>query len=493
MNKMNTFKKTLLATSALGFASVSLGATVGTGVETTAGVTLDTPSIQEVATLDLFEIDGPHVHLGANYGVGDTIALTFSGASLDEDFLFDTAAITAVQATTDDGAGNDIAAVCGGMTVAFAGLQGSVATYTVSSVGGNTIDCAIPLEDIDVDGASFAAADTFSVAVATSRGFGTLESVAATELGNVAAAEIAVTVGGTVLDGIIDVNDARNTLTDNDAVAPAVELTDTVSFTLVDPATGPEIVAGESTMTITGDFSWAAVTALNGTVSYPGIGITYDDDGAGANAAAAVAAGDITASASAVTWVATNDGVYEVTLTPPLSVAAGGSGLVTLPATAYTFSANIVYTNGTDNAAADQIDLAVASASAGAWTLNGASITALGVSNSPSVTPMIWIQNSGTSNGAISGSVNCNGSTITIADLGTAAALSNTKVGELIQAAVEADGSCPTTNTRYDATVTVNAPATAITMNASYKVTAADGATDRVMLETSDSLPAASN
>jgi hypothetical protein len=77
--------------------------------------------------------------------------------------------------------------------------------------------------------------------------------------------------------------------------------------------------------------------------------------------------------------------------------------------------------------------------------------------------------------------------------LGTASARSNTKVGEAIQAAVDADGSCPTSNTRYDATVTVNAPAADITINASYKVTAADGATDRVMLETSDSLPLTSD
>jgi len=283
------FKKTLLAASLFGVASASFGATIGTGLETTVGVTVGAPSIQEVATLDAYTIDGPTVRLGANYGAGDTITLTFSGAALDEDYSFDTAAISSQQATTDDGAGGDTAATCDGMVVAFAGLQGSVATYTVSSVAGNTIDCAVTLPDLDVDGASFAAADTFSMALSTSRGFGTLEAVAATELGNVGAAEIAVTTSNILLNGVIDVNDNRNTLT----AAGAVETDDVVSFTVVDPAGGAEIVADESTMTITGDFSWAAVTNVaTGAVSYPGIGITYDDlaGGAAADVAAAGAA-----------------------------------------------------------------------------------------------------------------------------------------------------------------------------------------------------------
>jgi hypothetical protein len=194
----------------------------------------------------------------------------------------------------------------------------------------------------------------------------------------------------------------------------------------------------------------------------------------------------VTKSATSVSWIAKAADVFTLTLTPPTL-----TDVVTLPATAYSWSTDIKYNNGTD--AAVITESASAASGAGAWDLNGASITALGISNSTSVTPMVWIQNSGTSNGAISGSVNCNGSTITIADLGTASAKSNTKVGEAIQAAVDAAGTCPTSNTRYDATVTVNGPAADITMNASYKVTAADGATDRVMLETSDSLPSVSN
>jgi hypothetical protein len=45
-------------------------------------------------------------------------------------------------------------------------------------------------------------------------------------------------------------------------------------------------------------------------------------------------------------------------------------------------------------------------------------------------------------------------------------------VGEAIQAAVDEDGTYPTVNTRYDATVAVNAPEGDITPNARYEVTA---------------------
>ena len=176
-------------------------------------------------------------------------------------------------------------------------------------------------------------------------------------------------------------------------------------------------------------------------------------------------------------------GATTVTFTPPTAA----DDLRTLPVGAYSLVTTVTYTdlNNTGGAATQTKQL---SSAAGSWALNGTSITALGVSNSNAVTPLIWIQNAGSTSGAISGSVNCNGNTIQIADLGTATALSNTKVGAAIQAAVDADGTCPTSNTRYDATVLVNSPATDITMSAAYKVTTADGSTDRVNLETTDSL-----
>lgn len=456
---MKTFKKTLLATSILGFASASLGAELASDATHTNAISAATPSIQQVATLDAVTVAAPILHLGANYGAGDTIQITYSGASLDEDYSHPTAALTA---------GTTTAGTCtsANLSVSFAGLSGNVATYTVGASDGANTDCSIALPAVDVDGASLASADTFSIAVSTSRGYGALETIAATKLVDVAAAEI-TSVVTTKFDNTIDVNDDRESFTTGSS--------DVATFTLAD-AGGGAALSTTSTMTVTGDFSWASSTSTGGTVTYPQAAVTAAGAGLGA----------VTKSATSISWIASAADVFTLTLTPPT-----GADVVTLPATDFDWSTSIKYTNGTD--AAVLTESASAASGAGSWDLNGASITALGISNSPSVTPMIWIQNSGTSNGSISGSVNCNGSTITIADLGTASAKSNTKVGEAIQAAVDAAGTCPTTNTRYDATVTVNGPAADITMNASYKVTAADGATDRVMLETSDSLPSVSN
>jgi hypothetical protein len=457
---MKTFKKTLLATSILGFASASLGAELSATAVHSAGITAATPSIQQVATLDKVTVAAPILHLGANYGAGDTIQITYSGADLDEDYSHPTAALTS--GTTTGGT-----CTSANLSVSFAGLSGNVATYTVGASDGVNTGCSLALPAVDVDGASLATADTFSIAVSTSRGYGALETIAATKLVDVAAAEI-TSVVTSKFDATIDVNDDRESFTTG--------ATDVATFTLADAAGGAALEA-TSVMTVSGDFSWAASTSTGGTVTYPQAVVS---------AVTPANVGTVTKSATSVSWIAKAADVFTLTLTPPTL-----TDVVTLPATDFSWSTDIKYNNGTD--AAVITESASAAAGAGAWDLNGASITALGISNSTSVTPMVWIQNSGTSNGAISGSVNCNGSTITIADLGTASAKSNTKVGEAIQAAVDAAGTCPTSNTRYDATVTVNGPAADITMNASYKVTAADGATDRVMLETSDSLPSSSN
>lgn len=457
---MKTFKKTLLATSILGFASASLGAELSATAVHSAGITAATPSIQQVATLDKVTVAAPILHLGANYGAGDTIQITYSGADLDEDYSHPTAALTS--GTTTGGT-----CTSANLSVSFAGLSGNVATYTVGASDGANTDCSLALPAVDVDGASLATADTFSIAVSTSRGYGALETIAATKLVDVAAAEI-TSVVTSKFDATIDVNDDRESFTTG--------ATDVATFTLADAAGGAALEA-TSVMTVSGDFSWAASTSTGGTVTYPQAVVS---------AVTPANVGTVTKSATSVSWIAKAADVFTLTLTPPTL-----TDVVTLPATDFSWSTDIKYNNGTD--AAVITESASAASGAGAWDLNGASITALGISNSTSVTPMVWIQNSGTSNGAISGSVNCNGSTITIADLGTASAKSNTKVGEAIQAAVDAAGTCPTSNTRYDATVTVNGPAADITMNASYKVTAADGATDRVMLETSDSLPSSSN
>ncbi len=89
--------------------------------------------------------------------------------------------------------------------------------------------------------------------------------------------------------------------------------------------------------------------------------------------------------------------------------------------------------------------------------------------------------------GEISGTASCDGATIDLGSLGSAAGDTNTSVGAAVQDAVDAAGACAV-GSRYDATLTVNAKSTDITVTSGYKVTAADGSNDRLSLETSDSL-----
>jgi len=230
---MKTFKKTLLATSILGFASASLGAELSATAVHSAGITAATPSIQQVATLDKVTVAAPILHLGANYGAGDTIQITYSGADLDEDYSHPTAALTS--GTTTGGT-----CTSANLSVSFAGLSGNVATYTVGASDGANTDCSLALPAVDVDGASLATADTFSIAVSTSRGYGALETIAATKLVDVAAAEI-TSVVTSKFDATIDVNDDRESFTTG--------ATDVATFTLADAAGGAALEA-TSVMTV---------------------------------------------------------------------------------------------------------------------------------------------------------------------------------------------------------------------------------------------------
>ena len=453
------FKKTLLAVSVFALASTATtadAASIRAAQDDTAVFAAATPSTQAVSTADLVTVAAPILHLDANYGAGDTISVTYSGASLDEDYTHPTTALTI--GTTTGGA-----CVTGSQSVSFAGLSGSTATYTFGASDGVTVGCTVALPAVNIDGASLGTADTFSIAISTSRGFGTLESIAATELVNVGADVITV-VATTPFNDQIDVNDNRNSF--------LLGLNDELTITLADTdtaGTGADL-GTTTTMSVAGDFSWAKTTAADGTVTYGAVTL----GGASTGTATGFAVTDTTAS-----WVATTAGTYILTLTPPTAA----NDLRTLSATTYTLTTVLAFDNGADATVRTQTE----TDAGGSHALNGASITALGMPNSASVTPFLWVQNSGTQSGAITVDVRCEGVTTTGIDAGTAAAAANTKIDTAVQAAVDGVATCLPTS-RYDALITVNAPAAAITVNAGYKVTAADGATDRISLETSDSL-----
>jgi hypothetical protein len=203
---------------------------------------------------------------------------------------------------------------------------------------------------------------------------------------------------------------------------------------------------------------------------------------------ASTAAFDIDATLGSVSPFAGTDTSSSITLLPTAIDAAKDltittTGVAVLSAKTYTATPTLKFANS----AGVQKTRALPTVSAGAWGLNGATVTAYGIPNQAAVTPFLWVQNAGTSAGEITGSASCSGATIDLGSLGTAAGDTNTSVGVAVQAAVDAAGTCEV-GSRYDATLTVNAKATDVTVTAGYKVNLADGSSDRLSLETSDSL-----
>jgi hypothetical protein len=168
--------------------------------------------------------------------------------------------------------------------------------------------------------------------------------------------------------------------------------------------------------------------------------------------------------------------------TASLYIATGGSKI--LSAQAYTADTVLNWENGSP---AVKRSKTFAGLAAGSWGLNGATISAYGIPNQASVTPFLWVQNAGATAGEISGTASCDGVTTNLGSLGTAAGNSNTRVGPAVQTVMDGVATCAV-GSRYDVTLTVNAKSTDVTINAGYRVTAADGSNDRLSLETSDSL-----
>ena len=224
-----------------------------------------------------------------------------------------------------------------------------------------------------------------------------------------------------------------------------------------------------NTITISSDYAWLDSAAA---------GFAVDaTKGHLKNASDANITGTTAVTATAVTQ-------NSVVVAPTATLKIGTAKTTVLTAKTYTASTVLKWVNA---AAAVTAKTKTFSTAAGSWVLNGSTITAYGIPNQAAVTPFLWVQNAGTGSGEITGSASCDGATIALGSLGTAAGDTNTTIGALVQSKVDAAGTCAV-GSRYDAKITVNAKNTDITLNAGYRVTAADGSNDRLSLQTSDSL-----
>jgi hypothetical protein len=238
---------------------------------------------------------------------------------------------------------------------------------------------------------------------------------------------------------------------------------DTIVLTHGDAGTGATVAA--SKVVITGDFAWADNPAVAG---YQLLAGTIAVTGGGS----AVGTGVDAPTATTYTFTdatPANADAYTVTLTPPTGTAA-----VVLPVG--TFSAT--NTIGFSDLAAST-GASVLTKAAGAFTLNGATVKIFSVPFGSEVqSHSIFVSNSGTTTGAITGSMVWNGNAAVEFPLGNIQAGANKYLN--VMDALTTAGEKPAFG-RADITFTVNAPAADITMTAAYNT--AEGRANLFMQE----------
>jgi hypothetical protein len=443
------FKKTIIAASLLGLASTGSASTI----------TVAAPAVKS----DQGILTSVGV-AGASFVVETEVAIT-SGSTVQ---------VAYNKAPTNPSAVSAAVAACGGTpTVTYAGATsgGTVLNYTVNNTAANLpIACSLTFGATAAP--SFAKADVVAGAITASASW----TVVGTGVDPVAAPKTIVSMLGKDQYGLVVATKANATV-DVEAARKAytnAETADTIVLTYKDFGGGATDT--KSVITVTGDFSWADDPQ---TAAFD-VGVRR---GQTPIAVAGWALGDGT---TAPKPTATTLSLYKatpadgeqatITFTPLVTAGTGTVAItddhaaVSLPNDSFTVSQ---VTSFTDEVAAPNTGSgtqSVASASAGAWSLNGASVKVFSVPFGSEVeSHSIFVSNKGATTGAISGSVAWNGNAPVAIDLGNVQANGNKYLN--VMAALEGIGAKPPFG-RADITFTVNSPAADITFTAGYTTAA---------------------
>jgi hypothetical protein len=445
------FKKTIIAASLLGLASTGSASTI----------TVAAPAVKS----DQGILTSVGV-AGASFVVETEVAIT-SGSTVQ---------VAYNKAPTNPSAVSAAVAACGGTpTVTYAGATsgGTVLNYTVNNTAANLpIACSLTFGAVANKAPSFAKADVVAGAITASASW----TVVGTGVDPVAAPKTIVSMLGKDQFGLVVATKANATV-DVEAARKAytnAETADTIVLTYKDFGGGATDT--KSVITVTGDFSWADDPQ---TAAFD-VGVRR---GQTPIAVAGWALGDGT---TAPKPTATTLSLYKatpadgeqatITFTPLVTAGTGTVAItddhaaVSLPNDSFSVSQ---VTSFTDEVAAPNTGSgtqSVASASAGAWSLNGASVKVFSVPFGSEVeSHSIFVSNKGATTGAISGSVAWNGNAPVSIDLGNVQANANKYLN--VMAALEGIGAKPPFG-RADITFTVNSPAADITFTAGYTTAA---------------------
>lgn len=380
------------------------------------------------------------------------------------------------------------------------GLQSSTtnsATYRVLSIadGSTTVGAQVPTPAINMNVAEATAAGsvTVSYSAATSAGAAIdTATLAATTVATLAKQQtLSITKK---LDGVVDVEADRKSLAGvtadvagaNTATANAAGASNDaiiVDYATVAAATGTAVsttsagvvaldaavasvtsTLGSSVTTINGDFTWMDNAAA--------AGVTIS---AGAVTGNEVASDSMNATGTVLTVTDTALGADKVIL-----LTADQAANV-LPVTSWSGSTTVTYTPATGAAKTEVYTWA----DLGAWTLNGATVTAYGVPMGDAVSRFLWVNNAGASDAAMTYTIMMNGSSYGPYSIGTVAGKSAASVGGLIDTDLTARSIYVAPNSRANITLTSQVKAADITVSAAYKHI---GDADRIAIETSDTI-----
>lgn len=354
-------------------------------------------------------------------------------------------------------------------------------TYRVGSITGTAtrVGAAIPLPaGVLVKAADLATTAATVSFASTNAGGAALETTSTAAAIGSAVAAFVQTI--TPLDGVVDVEKDRKALVGG--------TTTTSADTLVMAYAQPTLATGSSINQLTGNLTlpannaaakdWAAETVIhtidgdfafmdNGTAA--GVQVTGLADTSGTTTPAMATTGaKFTVTDTAVS--ATN------TITITKNVAAA-----VIPVQAFSGKSVFTYNNSAGTAKTKT----VTHASLGAFTLNGAAVTAYAVPMGSTVSRFLWVSNKGSTAASLNATVIAEGVSYGPYSIGSAAGLKATSVGGLIDTALTGAGVTLPNNSR--ATITIDSPVKQadITVSASYKHI---GDADRLLLETSDTL-----
>lgn len=433
-------KRTILA---LGLASMAGQAAATTMTIESASATTATQYSPEGMNTST-TVNSPYLEFTTEVtlAAANTFNLTFTEAPTNP---------SAATAAVPSGCGGSAAIVYSGTTNA-----GKTLNYSITASGSHSAGCKIKIGG--TADLKFAKAAVTTAGIKASAGFTVVGSgvdpMAATLFLKQGTAQFGFTAAA--LDQVVNVETANKTF--------ATGTTDVL--TLTGANTGFGAGSATSKIVITGDFNWADNAAVAGYQLASGsIALTSGTNqsvGTGADAPTATTYTILDTSPAAAE-------AYVVTFTPQTSTLA-----TALPVGTYSATQTITY-NDIEGATAT----AVKTASAGAWTLNGAVVKVFAVPfGAEVVSHSIFISNKGTTTGAITASMLWNGNAAVALDLGNVQAGANKYIN--VNAALDALGEKPTFG-RADITFTVNSPAADIAMTAGYNT--AEGRANLFMTE----------